>query len=165
MNDTDIAFTAAFLHDTQTALLEGDQREIRAILAGLPEMAESQLPFNLFPPLCPCTVTGTSKKLTIEAPVVSDGWIVRPVPAFAGEQNLIAGGMPHLGSGLPPFPEVTGMILGYAGERAREVLALLDAKAFTVNVWFTAEISVSIHREKGCISSSWTIGTKSWHKR
>jgi len=157
-----------FLHDTQMADLQKEQTIFRKLFGSF----NRALPFNIVPPFCPSPEkTDISGNLMIGKPIKIDGWIVRPV---ADAQNLIASTAStrpelHAIPGFPPFPHVSGFVIGFAGDVADDILERYTEAPriadFRVNVWnyglLTLEIEVDSENAYSC---SYTVGPVTWKK-
>jgi hypothetical protein len=151
-DDDQWARECLFFHDTQMAILEREQRLLRAAflraaispnsasspnsLAG-PTLTLPFLPFNLCLPFCPCPPDANLRgTLLVSAPRALSGWIVRPIQGSPDESaprervpapNDLASPGDESAlvplPGYPPFPPGTNLILGFAGNLAERILA------------------------------------------
>jgi hypothetical protein len=183
-----VSLECIFLHDTQMADLEREQAALRAMAdQGTKHDGSGWIPAAFAQAFCPLApVRPGSGKMTVGAPEARDGWIIRPVsferPAAAQADSGTASAasmavrLPVV-TPFPPLPAVPGFILGFADqehpERAGELAERLaerlrtesPARAFTVNVWYEATLTLEIvlddGRSYGVFSS---IGKPSWKK-
>lgn len=173
-----LTLNCLFLHDTQMSYMEQEQALFRAFY---PENNETTaLPFNFLPAFCLAGDHSTSEKMIIQAPVVYDGWIIRPVPGIQPTASVLDTAGSEI-PGFPPLPTCPGFILGYAGITAKSLLAdflkekatgtvtappaTSDTLTFTVGVWYTAPLSIHVEYTKGAVFSiSWKRGKQKWQK-
>ncbi|ULQ59557.1 hypothetical protein K7I13_13985 [Brucepastera parasyntrophica] len=157
-------FKSFFLHGNQTSGLENEQRFLRRIFHRRKKNAD--LPFNFLPPFClfeNCRISGEIP--VIGVPEEKDGWIVRPISGVEGQ----AGKLPAF-PGYPPLPGPPCFILGYAGDAAGQVIGEFrghceDGQPFSIRIWYTADLSVSVTWEHGsAYSVLYSIGPEKWHK-
>ncbi len=177
-----VSLECLFLHDTQMADLEREQAALRAMARDRSRADESGwIPVAFAHAFCPLApVPYGSGKLIVGAPEACGGWIIRPVsfevPA-APPKSAGRAAKPPMLPRFPPLPETPGFILGFAdpehpdrapgraAELAERLTERIPAKAFTVNAWYTASLSLEIilddGRSYGVISS---IGKPRWRK-
>jgi hypothetical protein len=163
-----------FLHDTQMADLQKEQTILRKLCSEHrnEKNEPAALPFSVTPPFCPSTGRAEiSGKLLIEKPIAVNGWIVRPVTD--SQNHTPAAGTDHpafpVFPGFPPLPQVSGFVLGFAGDAAAGILERYAGAAsiadFRVNVWnyglLTLEFEIDPERAYSC---SYTVGPVTWKK-
>lgn len=155
---------------------------------------EPALHFRFMLPFCPLSPdeepvyrregNRPSCRLIVKAPVPIDGWIIRPVrladqspgretaDGIAQRSMAGSGAFAKAGAsagfqipGYPPFPARAGFILGFAGDRAAEILEGTAFRDFSVRVWYYADLSIEATRsDSGCLSVAWQADNPEWIK-
>jgi len=160
MQITDRIISCLYLHDSLMAAVSEEQTTLRLQYTAM----NPAKPFNLIPPFCPFAGFSDHNKPEIHELMSDSGWILRPVHALSPFSTPVPEDFQL--PGYPPLPRTRGFILGYAGDKAEELLhnSAVPSKKFpetpvSVRVWYQASLHITVeHDEKtGLLSARWEI--------
>lgn len=159
-----LSIDCLFLHDSLMAILEGEQRILRAVVQG-------DLPAHFLPPLCSLADHIPVYTLSLGEVEEKDGWLFRPV-TITPPPATIARYDPH-GGMFPPPPIEYGFLLGYAGSYAQAALAAIqdrdelttEKKVRELRVWYRARMQIWYDFENPvCLGARTSIETLRWER-
>lgn len=152
----------------------------------------TELPFNLFPPLCPFSLkpknlhTDSPIQLVALAPKIEGNWIIRPViykfttdgmtyvDAFSTEgipDIPLYQGLPQGGTPIRPY-FIIGYVQGMSLDLKTEIMETLHAQRkngdcpeiIGVNVWYHAKVQLKFEYSKDFYSCLREIENPIWEK-